>query len=305
MMILSYEDVKNKPEVFIAMTSLNEEEFEELCGVFEESWNEYIKDGLPEKDLKGEPKRGRKPILIRIEDKLFFILFYLKTYPLQEVIAYLFGMSQGQANYWIHLLSKVLKMALKRKGCLPKKVPQELLDTLEEEAPQDLVLDGTERRRQRPKEDEEQKKLYSGKKKAHTVKNILVAGASDRIIKYLSETCEGSKHDKKMADEAELAFPKEASLYQDSGFQGFNPKGVNVYQPKKKPKGGELTDEEKEANSLISSTRIAIEHVISGVKRCRIVKDVFRNTKEKYDNLVMEITCALHNFRSECRLTSY
>ena len=214
-------------------------------------------------------------------------------------------MSQSQANYWIHLLSEVLKIALDRNGYLPKHLPKKLLSALEKEAHQDLVIDGTERRRQRPKDGEKQKELYSGKKKAHTVKNILIVGDSDREIKYLSKTCEGKKHDKKIIDEAELEFPEATDLYQDSGFQGFHPEGVNIHQPKKKPKGGQLTDEEKETNSLISSIRVSVEHVISGLKRCRIVKDVFRNTKDKYDNLVMEIACGLHNFRSEHRLVSY
>jgi len=61
------------------------------------------------------------------------------------------------------------------------------------------------------------------------------------------------------------------------------------------------TPEQKAQNSLISSIRIVIAHIISGMKRCRIVKDLFRNTKEKYDDLVMEIACALHNFRVHCR----
>jgi hypothetical protein len=44
-----------------------------------------------------------------------------------------------------------------------------------------------------------------------------------------------------------------------------------------------------------------VEHVISGVKRCRIVKDVFRNTKPGFSDMAMEVACALHNFRVECR----
>jgi hypothetical protein len=73
---------------------------------------------------------------------------------------------------------------------------------------------------------------------------------------------------------------------------------VETRQPKKKRRGGDLTLEEKEENSLISKIRIIVEHVLSGVKRCRIVKDVFRNTKYKLDDLVMEIACGLHNFRT-------
>ena len=59
--------------------------------------------------------------------------------------------------------------------------------------------------------------------------------------------------------------------------------------------------EDKEINSLISKVRIMVEHVIAGVKRLRIVKEVFRNTKEKFDDLVMEIACGLHNFRTVAR----
>lgn len=86
-------------------------------------------------------------------------------------------------------------------------------------------------------------------------------------------------------------------MYKDTGFQGYEPEGVQTFQPQKKPQGKALTSEQREQNSLISRVRIVIEHILAGIKRCRIVKDVFRNTKEKYDDLVMEIACGLHNFR--------
>jgi len=54
-------------------------------------------------------------------------------------------------------------------------------------------------------------------------------------------------------------------------------------------------------NRLISSARIVVEHVIAGVKRCRIVKDVLRLTKAGISDRVMEIACGLHNLRVSCR----
>ena len=54
-------------------------------------------------------------------------------------------------------------------------------------------------------------------------------------------------------------------------------------------------------NAIISSARIVVEHTIAGVKRCRIVKDVFRNTKPGFSDMAMEVACALHNLRVECR----
>jgi hypothetical protein len=142
-------------------------------------------------------------------------------------------------------------------------------------------------------------------KKAHTLKNTVVAGLDDRQIKYLGKTHEGKKQDKKICDDEGITVTAGSDLYRDSGFQGHDLPGVNIHQPKKKPRGGELSLVDKVQNRLISSVRVVVEHVIAGVKRCRIVKDIFRNTKEAYDDMVMELACGLHNFRSEHRLLCY
>ena len=99
---------------------------------------------------------------------------------------------------------------------------------------------------------------------------------------YLSDIYEGRTHDKKVCDKEKYSFYPNSSLHQDTAFQGHNPPNATVYQPKKKPRGGELTAEEKEANSLISKVRVRVEHAIAGIKRCRIVKDVLRNTKQGF-----------------------
>ena len=54
-------------------------------------------------------------------------------------------------------------------------------------------------------------------------------------------------------------------------------------------------------NPLLSSVRIIVEHVLAGVKRCRIVKEVVRLTKTGISDRVMEIACGLHNLRVSCR----
>ena len=133
------------------------------------------------------------------------------------------------------------------------------------------------------------------------MKNTLIGDVEERLVRYLSETYPGRVHDKHMCDAEELVFPADIGLFQDTGFQGDHPAGVHIYQPKKKPKGKELTPEEKAENKIISSIRILMEHIIAGVKRCRIVKDVFRHTKLFVADQVMEIACGLHNFRTILR----
>jgi hypothetical protein len=159
-MILDYESVKDKPKTFRAMTSLDRSEFEKLCRVFSEIWNEHT-----HQHEKDPTKGGRNPSFKTIQDRLFFILFYLKVYPLQEVLAHLFGMSQGQANFYIYELSAVLRKALKKTDHLPTRIAEEMLARLAEEESQDFGIDGTERRIERPKDPVYQKRYYSGKKK--------------------------------------------------------------------------------------------------------------------------------------------
>jgi hypothetical protein len=86
-------------------------------------------------------------------------------------------------------------------------------------------------------------------------------------------------------------------LYQDTGFQGYKPENVTIIQPIKKPKGKELTQEQKANNKAISSKRVLIEHVIGGVKILRIIKDEIRIYNETVRNMIMKIACAIHNLK--------
>jgi hypothetical protein len=164
--------------------------------------------------------------------------------------------------------------------------------------------DGTERPIHRPTDPEEQQEYYSGKKKCHTVKNLLVIDETCHIC-FLSDTYEGKAHDKSLADLAGYSLPRGSCLYQDMGFQGFTREGITIIQPKKKPRRGELTPPEKAHNRDISSIRIRIEHAIGGVKRYRIVKDKIRLLKDGIRDIMMETCCGLHNFRLQYRPWHY
>lgn len=118
-----------------------------------------------------------------------------------------------------------------------------------------------------------------------------------RKIIFLSETFEGKMHDKKIADEQPLEFDKEINLLQDSGFIGHKPKNSRVKQPFKNTKLKKLTEEQKNENKILSSQRVKVEHSISGIKRSRIVKDIFRNRRPGMIDLSMQVACGLHNLR--------
>jgi hypothetical protein len=145
------------------------------------------------------------------------------------------------------------------------------------------------------------KSYITAEKKTHTEKNLIIGEVETGEIIYLSKTVEGKKHDKKIADEEAIEYPEDTVLQQDTGFQGYAPEGVIIKQPKKKPRGKELTKEEKEANRELSRVRVVIEHLISGVKRLRIVKEEMRLKVEDISDDVMEVACGTHNFRNLMR----
>jgi hypothetical protein len=301
-MKLSYDELQSRPRILRSLTSLTVKEFEALLVSFSSAWESFVNSTLQREGRQRAYGGGRKPNLKQLEDKLLFILVYFRQYPTQEVQGFLFGMSQAQANEWVHRLTGVLNSALGEDQHLPEREPARLEAVLSACPSLEFMVDGTERPINRPKDKADRKTYYSGKKKAHTVKNNVISERGGRVL-FLSDTYEGKKHDKKIADEEGYSFPPGSTLWQDTGFQGYAPPGVTVKQPKKKPRKAELSDAEKAENRDISSVRVEIEHQIGGIKRCQIVVQKFRNWADHYIDDVMETACGLHNFRLTHRQT--
>jgi hypothetical protein len=134
------------------------------------------------------------------------------------------------------------------------------------------------------------------------VKNVLLINAALTLL-FLSDTYAGSTHDQRMADATPDPLPAGSRLLQDLGFLALTLDHVEIIMPTRKPRGRKLTRAQKTANRRIARRRVRIEHVNSSVKRCRIVHDTSRLRKVGVRDLVMEVCCALHNFR--LRLTPW
>lgn len=302
--MLRYLELIQNPRRFLALTGYTVAEFRALFSFFTVRFQAYVARFT----LEGKPRRHRayspykNSTFATMEDMLLFILTYMKTYPIQQTQAQLFGMQQSQANPWIHLLSPLVKQALADCDELPARKSDEM--HLDEGNVELFVHDGTERPINRPQDPEEQHLYYSGKQKKHTIKNDVLIDEPCKI-RFLSDTVEGKKNDKRLADESGYRVPTGSVLAQDAGFQGFHLEGVSILQPKKKPRGGELSYADKVRNRLIAGIRVRVEHAIGSVKRYRIVKDKSRNWKPGFRDLVIDICCGLHNFRLNFRPWHY
>ena len=131
---LRYAEVSQREQKFLDVTSLTVEEFGQLVPAFEEAFQERMKKWC----LDGKPRSGRGYTtyancpLPTPEDRLLFILVYLKTNVLQVVQGELFGMPQNKANQWIHTVLPVLQATLRRLGDAPARSMEHLAQRLEE-----------------------------------------------------------------------------------------------------------------------------------------------------------------------------
>ena len=129
-----YQDIKGTPERVLALTSLTVEEIAELVEPFEVAFRAR----MAEWTLEGKRRQNRVYVtyanspLPTPEDRLLFILSYLKENPTQTYHGYLYGMRQGKANQWIHTLFPVLRVALRAMGDAPARDVALVLARIEE-----------------------------------------------------------------------------------------------------------------------------------------------------------------------------
>jgi hypothetical protein len=231
--MMNYKELRCDRQRCLALTSLTPAEFDLLLSAFAPGCERLYPAA---RTTAGRPRQrfpggGRTGALHEPGQKLLLLLVYLKTYPPQALLAELFGLSRPRVNYWLRRLLPVLRQALDELGVLPERDPRAF-----GQAPEGArrIIDGTERRRQRPKSPEKQAAHYSGRKKAHSDKNVVVTDADSGRVEYLSQTYPGRAADKAIADGEGITYPPGTALYKDSGFQGYEPAVAETYQAKKK-----------------------------------------------------------------------
>ena len=291
-----------------ATIGLGAKEFNQLTDSFEREFRRDKRARYERELQKGNRQRkpggGRIGRLRTSESKLFFILFYFKCYPTLDLLGLLFDLDRSNALRNIRRSTPILEKTLGEKQVLPRRrigTMEELLVIFPEA--KEIFIDGTERPIQRPKGKERQKGNYSGKKKMHTRKNLIISD-KNRQIGYLGPTTEGKQQDYSMFKEefSPDIFPGDKAPWVDLGFTGIKKAcpDATVVMPKKKPKGKELTAVEKERNKVISGFRMLVEHAIDGVKRFRITTDKFRTKGNAFNDRVMLLTCGLWNYHLRC-----
>ena len=276
-----------------ALTGLNSKAFQSLLLTFTQVYEQTLRDKPRQRSVGG----GLLARLRTFEHKLFYILFYFKCYPTFDLAGILFDIDRSQAHHWAHRLQPILEAALGEKKALPERQINSVQAFIERfPGVERVVMDGTERPRKRPTDSEKQKLNYSGKKKRHTRKHLAAVNQNKQVL-VLSQAREGKLHDKKFHDEEKLIgnIPAEIPIEVDTGFQGIQHQYENIRIPHKKPKGGELSEQQKSDNRKLSQSRVVCENAFAGVKRYGVVSQIYRNHKHDFDDKLMLTASGLWN----------
>lgn len=277
-----------------SLTGVSKEEFLGIEARFEDCHIEYCKK------INKKYNFGRPHTLNNTRMKVFFILFYVKCYPTFDMASFIFGADRSQVCRWAHEYLEVLEIILDKEIVLPERKISNPADFFTMfPGVNEVWIDGTERPRRRPKDKKKQKEHYSGKKKRHTDKNIVISDKQRRVL-VLTDTVAGSKHDYKHFKESGIGdgLPDNIDNWLDSGFQGIKkdyPR-LKVKIPKRASRNHPLSSEEKKKNREISQVRILVENALCGVKRLRSLTDVFRNIKENFSDKLILVGCGIWNY---------
>ena len=166
--MITYAQIQDDAVRLKTLTTLTPTEFEWLVPIFRRAYLTVYPAHLTQ---TGQPRcrragGGRKGALPTWEDKLLFGLHYHKNYPTQGVLAVEYGLSQSQVCDWIHRLLPLIQLTLRRAKQAPNRSGR-LSRTGATNRPPELLVDGTDRRRRRPKNKAKQLAHYTGKKNAH------------------------------------------------------------------------------------------------------------------------------------------
>jgi hypothetical protein len=209
------------------------------------------------KKIIGKYKRPRRFHKLDLRSMVMLLLMYYRHYVTQRFIGALFGLDVANVCRIIRKLEPILSQVMK----LPKRTglqPDEL---------ESLIIDATEIR-------------------------VTMEGK----VLHVSESVPGSVHDfalLKRGDE----IPKDTRVYVEVGYQGIQDIHKESEYPYKRPKKGELRDEEKEYNTVLSRIRVKVENVLAKIKVFKIMVDRYRNKRERF-NEKFRIIAGLVNMKN-------
>ncbi|MBD1848841.1 IS5 family transposase [Cyanobacteria bacterium FACHB-502] len=260
------------PEHFKRRFGVQRQTFKQMIAVLNPLW-------------RPTPKPGAKPKL-QLEDRVLVALEYWREYRTYFHIGTSWGISEASVCRIVHWVENALISSGRFR--LPGK--KQLVRGFD--IPSVVVVDVTEVPIERPKY--RQRQFYSGKQKRHTLKcQLVIEQMTGRII--CTFFGKGRRHDFKLFQASGVQFHPQTQSLQDKGYQGMQKLHPNTRLPKKKPRGGQLTTQDKTDNRTLAQERVVIEQTNRCLKIFRILAGRYRNRRRRF-GLRCNLIAALYNY---------
>jgi hypothetical protein len=304
--MLSYEELCRHPAAFPSLTGMTRAEFDELLSRFRQAEADLRansdstrRDGKPRRRAPG----AGHPYTHGAADRLLMALLWLRVYPTYEVLGFFFGLHKRNAQLNVlaalEVLDSLSDFPFDRPGPDRKKA-RSAAEVMAAFPAVRVIIDAKEQRINKPQGEERQKPYYSGKKKAHTIKTQVVVNTRGQI-EAISESVPGSTHDLTLLVGSGVlgGLGEGEAAMTDKGYVGVDKHypDVEVVIPYKKPRGGELSEQQKDFNGEVSRHRIVVEHTMAQLNRFTVLRQVFRAKRRGRHSQVTRVVAKLVNRR--------
>ena len=294
-MIFRYHHLRHYSSVFLAVTGLHQNEFDQLVSDVLPAYGEAEQKRLDRSERKRAIGGGRDEKL-DARDQMLLTVVWLRKYPTQEVLGYLYGISDTTAGRVVRKVLPLLEAAGRDTMRMPdpgRKRRQSLPDLLADTPEIAVVIDTFEQRIQRHKDRDKADEHYSGKKKQNTLKSQVAVEEFRGKFVDVADSVAGPTADIKVLEQSDLLnrLPEGIGGIGDSAYQGIaklHPEGLGT-SPRRKPRGKPRPEEDKAYNSAFSSRRIIVENSIGRLRRYESVNQMDRHHRQYHTARVVAV----------------
>lgn len=288
-------------------------EFEQLYAEFEIAHTEWL-EASP--TIRGKKKRQRAAGAGRkhkydLRDRFLMTLFWLRAYTTYELLGFFYDLNktniEDNLNLMLAILTSMTRFNFERPKADRKKLSsvQEIMDAFPDVR---LIIDAKEQRIERPKNKKDkdgnmqdrQKPYYSGKKKAHTLKNQVAISPTGRVEHASESVPGGATHDLTLLRQTDLLseLADDEAAMMDKGYDGIaaDYPDQKLYLPFKARRNHPLTEEQKAYNRFLAKYRIVVEHTLAQLNKFQVLAQRFRHRLTKH-SVIFRIVCSLVNRR--------
>jgi hypothetical protein len=294
-MIFRYHHLRHHPAVFLAVTGLRINEFETLMSEVLPDYAEAEEKRLARDDRQRAIGGGRT-FELDAQDQILLTVVWLRKYPTQEVLGYLYGISDTSAGRVVKRMLPLLEQAGRDTMRLPdpgRKRRRSLPDLLADTPEIAVVIDSFEQRVQRHKDRPKADEYYSGKKKQHTLKSQVAVDEISGQFVDVADSVVGPTADIKVLEASDLLnrLPDGVGAIGDLAYIGIDklhPDGLGA-APRRKPRGKPRPAEDIAYNTEFSRRRIIVENAIGRLRRYQAVTDTDRHHRTLHTSRVVAI----------------